>query len=152
MRDLAPRIRGRVQLTTDGHKAYLEGVYAGFGQDIDYAMLVKLYGPEPSGPETRYSPPKCIGARAEVKQGNPDPDHISTPTSSGRTSTCGWGCAGSRGSRTRSQRSARTTNTVKVVVGHFTAARPVKCLDGRGIVGSCRPAGSAPATPSSSPS
>jgi hypothetical protein len=61
MRDLAPRLRRRVQLTTDGHRAYLEGVQAGFGTDIDYAMLVKLYGPEPSGPETRYARPSALG-------------------------------------------------------------------------------------------
>lgn len=53
---------------------------SGFGTEIDYAMLIKLYGPSPTGtnPETRYSPPKCIGARPEVKQGDPDPMHIST--------------------------------------------------------------------------
>lgn len=77
MTDLASRLRGRVQLTTDGHKAYLGAVHAGFGRDIDYAMLVKLYGDAPEG-ETRYSPPKCVGARPEVKCGNPDEEHIST--------------------------------------------------------------------------
>jgi IS1 family transposase len=77
MQDLASRLRGRVQLTTDGHKAYLEAVHTGFGTDIDYAMLVKLYGQEPAE-EARYSPPKCIGTRREVKCGDPDDDHIST--------------------------------------------------------------------------
>ncbi len=77
MRDLAGRLRGRVQLTTDGHHAYLSAVYDGFGTDIDYAMLVKLYGTEPAG-EARYSPPKCIGTRMEVKCGDPDPAHVST--------------------------------------------------------------------------
>ena len=77
MRDLASRLANRVQLTTDGHKAYLEAVEGAFGADIDYAMLVKLYGTEPAG-EARYSPPKCVGTRTEVKQGNPDPEHIST--------------------------------------------------------------------------
>lgn len=77
MTNLAPRMRGRVQITTDGHKAYLEAVHAGFGLDCDYAMLVKLYGPT-TDPDGRYSPPKCIGARAEVKWGEPDPEHIST--------------------------------------------------------------------------
>jgi IS1 family transposase len=79
MTDLAKRLSNRVQLTTDGHHAYLGAVYEGFGTEIDYAMLIKLYGPSPEGgPETRYSPPKCIGARPEVKQGAPDPEHIST--------------------------------------------------------------------------
>ena len=48
-----------------------------FGTEIDYAMLVKLYGAEPAG-EARYSPPKCVGTRMEVKQGDPDPEHVST--------------------------------------------------------------------------
>jgi IS1 family transposase len=77
MTDLAKRLRGRVQLTTDGHKAYLEAVHAGFGLDLDYAMLVKLYGSEPAG-EARYSPAKCVGTRMDVKCGNPDPEHVST--------------------------------------------------------------------------
>jgi IS1 family transposase len=55
MQDVASRLRGRVQLTTDGHRPYLEAVEAAFGMDIDYAVLVKLYGAE-AGSETRYSP------------------------------------------------------------------------------------------------
>jgi IS1 family transposase len=77
MTDLAKRLRARVQLTSDGHKAYLNAVHAAFGRDVDYAMLVKLYGEEPAG-EARYSPPKCVGTRVEVKCGDPDPEHIST--------------------------------------------------------------------------
>ena len=78
MMDLAGRLTHRVQLTTDGHRAYLEAVDLAFGfHQIDYAMLVKLYGAAPEG-ETRYSPAKCIGARADVVAGDPDPDHVST--------------------------------------------------------------------------
>jgi hypothetical protein len=66
-----------VQLTSDGHKAYLEAVEGAFGGDIDYAMLVKIYGPSPEGPR-RYSPAECIGARKERIEGNPDPAHVST--------------------------------------------------------------------------
>jgi len=77
MTDLAPRLRGRVQLTTDGHRAYLEAVDYAFGGAIDYAMLIKLYGAEPAG-EARYSPAKCIGTRRDPISGNPDPDHVST--------------------------------------------------------------------------
>src|SRR2546426_1828935 len=77
MQDLAGRLRGRVQLTTDGHHASLSAVGLSFGREIDYAMLVKLYGAEPAG-EARYSPPKCIGTRTEVRCGDPDPEHIST--------------------------------------------------------------------------
>src|SRR5690606_11435741 len=68
----------RVQLTTDGHAAYLIGVEAGFGADVDYAQLVKIYGTAPQGPQTRYSPAECIGAKQVPVMGSPDPDHIST--------------------------------------------------------------------------
>jgi len=77
MRDLQARLANRVQLTTDGHKAYLNVIEDVFGDDIDYAMLVKLYGAE-SEPETRYSPAKCIAAEPHVIQGNPDLTKIST--------------------------------------------------------------------------
>jgi IS1 family transposase len=77
MDDLASRLANRVQLTTDGHKAYLEAVEGAFGGDIDYAMLVKLYGPSPDGPR-RYSPAECIGAVKTPIEGNPDPNHVST--------------------------------------------------------------------------
>lgn len=75
--DLKDRLANRIQLTTDGWHAYLNAVDGAFGGDIDYAMLVKLYGPSPEG-ERRYSPPECIGARAVEISGNPDPDKIST--------------------------------------------------------------------------
>lgn len=78
MHDLASRLANRVQLTTDGHRAYLTAVEVAFGTQIDYAMLVKLYGNEPQGPETRYSPAQCIGAIATSVIGNPDRKHIST--------------------------------------------------------------------------
>ncbi|MFZ0692606.1 MAG: IS1 family transposase, partial [Alphaproteobacteria bacterium] len=77
MDDLRARLEGRVQLTTDGHVAYLEAVEGAFGGDVDYAMLVKLYGESPEA-EKRYSPAQCIGARKTAIEGNPDPDHIST--------------------------------------------------------------------------
>lgn len=77
MRDLASRLTNRVQLTTDGHAAYLSAVDGAFHGDIDYAMLVKLYGGEPAG-EARYSSPKCIGCRAQSITGDPDPADIST--------------------------------------------------------------------------
>jgi IS1 family transposase len=77
MEDCASRIRNRVQITTDGHKAYLEAVENAFGADIDYAQLQKIYG-APSENETRYSPAKCIGTDMKVVSGNPNPKHIST--------------------------------------------------------------------------
>ena len=78
MQDLAPRLANRVQLTTDGHRVYLEAVDEAFRGSVDYAMLVKVYGRDESEPETRYSPAKCNGAKKEAKFGNPDPKHIST--------------------------------------------------------------------------
>ena len=80
MDDLKGRLANRVQLTTDGHRAYLEAVEEAFGADVDYAMLVKLYGAGGSdrSPETRYSPSECIGTRMEVVEGNPDEAHVST--------------------------------------------------------------------------
>lgn len=76
--DLRQRVANRVQLTSDGHKAYLEGVdYAWSGMNLDYAMLVKLYG-ENAEAEKRYSPAQCIGCKRTVVIGDPDPDHIST--------------------------------------------------------------------------
>jgi IS1 family transposase len=75
--DLASRLAHRVQLTSDGHKAYFEAIQGAFGADVDYAMLRKLYGSDPEA-EKRYSPAKCIGATREVIRGNPDPKHIST--------------------------------------------------------------------------
>jgi IS1 family transposase len=80
MDDLRGRLANRVQLTTDGHRAYLQAVEDAFGADIDYAMLVKLYGEPPSSPEAarRYSPAECVGARTENIAGNPDPKHVST--------------------------------------------------------------------------
>lgn len=75
--DLASRLRHRVQLTTDGHKPYLSAVEDAFGGDIDYAVLQKLYGSDPSA-EKRYSPAQCIGTQREIVTGDPDPKHIST--------------------------------------------------------------------------
>jgi IS1 family transposase len=77
MDDLRSRLANRVQLTTDGHRAYLEAVEGAFGGDVDYAMLVKLYGESPDA-EKRYSPAECIGCRMARIEGNPDPAHVST--------------------------------------------------------------------------
>ncbi len=75
--DLEKRLANRVQLTSDGHRPYLTAVEAVFSDQVDYAMLVKIYGADPQA-ETRYSPAKCIGAEKKPKIGNPDPKHIST--------------------------------------------------------------------------
>jgi len=75
--DLESRLVNRVQLTTDGLKVYLTAVEEVFGADIDYAMLVKVYGQDAEG-EKRYSPPVCIAAERTPIMGRPDPKHIST--------------------------------------------------------------------------
>jgi IS1 family transposase len=75
--DLKDRITNRVQLSTDGHKMYLEAVENAFGGEIDFGQLVKLYG-QTLETEKRYSPAKCIGAEKHVIQGNPNTDDIST--------------------------------------------------------------------------
>src|SRR5665213_2138720 len=77
MDDLASRLANRVQLTSDGHKAYLDAVEGAFGGDIDYAQLVKIYGEAPEA-QKRYSPAECIGCKPQPIEGNPDPKHIST--------------------------------------------------------------------------
>jgi IS1 family transposase len=75
--DLKKRLSNRVQITSDGHRAYVEAVEESFGDDVDFAQLVKLYGPAPS-PPGRYSPAECIGAKKTVRTGNPDLAHVST--------------------------------------------------------------------------
>jgi IS1 family transposase len=77
MQDVAGRLANRVQLTTDGLKAYLGAVEGAFGADIDYAQLIKLYGEHP-GPAGRYSPAACTGIIKNRVEGRPDKDHVST--------------------------------------------------------------------------
>ena len=76
--DLKGRLANRVQLTTDGHKAYLDAVESAFGDDVDFAQLVKIYGATKKEGETRYSPAQCMGARRAKITGKPDYDHVST--------------------------------------------------------------------------
>lgn len=78
MQDVVDRLANRVQLTTYGHQAYLSAVESAFGwSGVDYAMLVKLFGPAPEGTR-RYSPPQCLGADVKPIMGRPDEAHIST--------------------------------------------------------------------------
>ena len=78
MQDLASRLANRVQLTTDGHRAYVPAVEEAFGSDIDYAALVKIYGTLDTEGQRRYSPSRIIGAQAAVISGRPHPKYIST--------------------------------------------------------------------------
>ncbi len=77
LNNLASRLTNRVQLTTDGHRVYLEAMEEAFGNNIDYAMLVKIYGSSYEN-QRRYSPPECIGCKTEIIEGNPDRKHTST--------------------------------------------------------------------------
>lgn len=76
--DLALRLANRVQLSTDGHRAYLNAITGAFGNDIDYATITKLYRNPPEGDERRYSPGECCGVKKDDVKGYPDAKHIST--------------------------------------------------------------------------
>jgi len=78
MQDLAGRLSNRVQLTSDGHRMYLQAVEDAFSGAMDFAQLVKVYGAAPEGPEVRYSPAECLGCQKMAVQGDPDPAHVST--------------------------------------------------------------------------
>ena len=78
MGDVASRLANRVQMTTDGHKAYLEAIEGSFGADIDYAQLIKVYGNAPETSKGRYSPADCTGIVKRTVEGQPDDKHIST--------------------------------------------------------------------------
>ena len=78
MGDVASRLANRVQMTTDGHKAYLEAIEGSFGADIDYAQLIKVYGNAPETFKGRYSPADCTGIVKRTVEGQPDEKHIST--------------------------------------------------------------------------
>lgn len=76
MEDVASRIDSRIQLTTDGLRLYAQAVEGAFGMDVDYAMLIKLYGNDSF--DTKYSPGECVGTQTAVLQGAPDPRYVST--------------------------------------------------------------------------
>src|SRR4030042_456786 len=77
MKDLAGRLKNRVQLTTDGHKMYLEAVESAFGSEVDFSQLIKIYGPSQES-EIRYGPAQCIGIEKHKINGNPENKAIST--------------------------------------------------------------------------
>ncbi len=77
MEDIASRLANRVQITTDGLKVYVKAIRAAFGDEVDYSMLVKIYGSDP-GAEKRYSPAQCIGCERHTVIGRPDPEHVNT--------------------------------------------------------------------------
>lgn len=131
IQDVADRLSNRVQLTTDGHKAYLEAVDGAFGANVDYAMLVKLYGPSPES-ERRYSPPVCTGTETSIISGNPNPDHISTSYIERQNLTMRMGMR--RFTRLTNAFSKKVENMYHAVSLHFlyyNFARPHKTLKGQ---------------------
>jgi IS1 family transposase len=78
LRDLRSRVVGSPQITTDGYKVYPHAMARTFGTEIDYAQLIKVFGPTPSGKDSRYSPPSVVGTETKIVSGNPDAAHINT--------------------------------------------------------------------------
>jgi IS1 family transposase len=118
MNDLAARLTGRIQLTTDGYKQYLDAVGDGFGTDIDYAMLVKTYGESSEQKvEKRYSPANYVGSSKEPIFGNPDPKHISTSYVERQNLTMRMGMR--RFTRLTNGFSKKVVNLMDVVSLHF---------------------------------
>ena len=97
MDDLRDRLANRVQLTSDGHKAYLEAVEGAFGSDVDYAMLVKLYGEAPESMKGRYSPADASALARIGSKATPIRSTFQPALPSARTSPCGCRCAALRG-------------------------------------------------------
>ena len=90
--DLASRLAHRIQLTSDGHRVYLQAVEAAFGGVVDYAMIVKHYGSAPEGNTTRYSPAQCLGVTRGTVSGRPDEKHVSTSFAERSNLTLRMGC------------------------------------------------------------
>jgi IS1 family transposase len=116
--DLKDRLASRVQLTTDGYKPYLRAVEHAFPDyQIDYAMLVKHYGPAPDGPQRRYSPAECVGATKGVVTGDPDMAHVSTSFAERSNLTLRMGCR--RFTRLTNAHSKKIENHAHAVALHM---------------------------------
>jgi IS1 family transposase len=110
--DLKARLANRVQLTTDGNRLYFHAIAGAFHDDIDYAVLMKLYGGNPKPGDTRYSPAECIGCEKRPKIGDPDAKHISTSFIERQNLTM----------RMHMRRFTRLTNAFSKKIEHHVAA------------------------------
>jgi IS1 family transposase len=131
MRDVAARLSSRVQMTTDGHKPYLEAIEGAFGADIDYAQLIKHYGPDPE-PDKRYSPAACTGTETRTIVGDPNPEHVNTSYVERQNLTMRMGMR--RFTRLTNAFSKKVENLEHAVSLHFlyyNFARPHASLRGR---------------------
>jgi IS1 family transposase len=127
--DLRKRLANRVQITTDGHKAYLGAVEREFGEDVDYAVLVKHYGPAPDAGERRYSPAECVGTTIGTVTGYPDYKHVSTSYAERANLTLRMGCR--RFTRLTNAFSKKVENhawAVSLHLMHYNFARIHKTL------------------------
>lgn len=130
MDDVKSRLANRVQITTDGLRAYVVAVEEAFGMDVDFAQLQKMYGVPPEG-ERRYSPAVCIGTETRVVQGNPDPKHINTSYIERQNLTLRMGSR--RFTRLTNAFSKKLANHVHALSLHYcfyNYARPHKTLKG----------------------
>jgi IS1 family transposase len=129
MLDLSNRLSNRVQLTTDGNRPYLTAVDLAFGKGgIDYAMLEKIYGPDPSE-EKRYSPAICTGTKTRIIKGDPDPDRISTSYVERQNLTMRMGMRRfTRLTNAFSKKVEKLAHAVSLHYMHYNFARPHKSL------------------------
>jgi IS1 family transposase len=126
--DLGPRLRNRVQITTDGHQPYIDAIEQAFGRDVDYAMLVKYYGSDPNA-DRKFSPPVVLSEEVRVVNGSPDPDKISTSYVERQNLTMRMGMR--RFTRLTNGFSKKVENHAAAVALHFmymNFARPHKSL------------------------